>query len=191
MRNRLIKAAVISLLAGAQACSLGSSAENDTVEPIALQALDLYVSRSSFRQASFEQFKISSRRLFAECGRMAGGRQYSQYQKVTKLSEEDAESIAQAASKVKRFADSHELKLDEEGESNSMFDPGQLRIKITAGEGTTEIQTTLDTVATPAKSSTELINRLASEIRGVALRDSQSGTLCGNKNFFDLKSKAS
>ena len=156
-----------------------------------LSSIDLYVSRASFQNASFEQFKVANDRLFAECGRIAGGRQFAQYQGIAKLSEDDVNVLRSAAFQLAQFEKQHTLNLDQPGQSDSMFDPGQYILTLESKDGKSQIKTTLDSVTVPNKSSTKLLYELADRIRLVAMERAPSATLCGNRSFFDLGGKKS
>lgn len=168
--------------------SCGSSSSlSPSSPPPNVESLELYLSRASFTGAEFEQFKFSNGRLFAECGKVAGGRQAAQYQDFHKLSAEQNQAINKRAQEALQFALNHELKLDDPGKSQSMFDPGQYNLHITSSAGPTNIQTSLDAIVAASKTSEENLRLLAKELREVAMQYSPSSKLCGNVSFYDLK----
>jgi hypothetical protein len=182
------KPILILLLLGFSACSTNESSPSTSNQDklATIQSIDLYLSRATFSGAQFEQFKFTNGKLFAECGKIAGGRQTATYQDLRKLSSEDNFAINSKTNTLIAFASSHELKLDEPGKSSSMFDPGQYELKINSSSGSTSIKTSLDAVSTASKTSEENLRVLAKTLRDIAMHHSPSSTLCGNKKFFDL-----
>lgn len=190
LNSRSIKKLFLSGLLFLSACSssdtVNTSAPIDTSVPLRIRSLDLYISRASFSHADFEQFKFLDDKLFAECGKIAGGRQAVRYQNLSRLKPEEIAELKKYSENIIEFNSKHELNLDEAGSSRTMFDPGQFNLKILSTQGNTDIKTSLDSVTGATKTSEDNLKKLAVALRDISIRYSPSSNLCGNRKFHDL-----
>lgn len=162
------------------------SGSNPLPENFGYDSVEIYMGRSGLSEKNFEQFKVTKSRIFAECGRIAGGRQVSQYQAVNRISGEDLQDITGKVWKIIDFTNNHELKLDPPDKGTGYFDRGQFTVSIRAPGTPRDIKTTLDSMASPSKTSEKNLNELAKTVRAIAVKNSGGASLCGKDKFYDL-----
>lgn len=157
-----------------------------TLEANSSRSIELYLSRASVSKSEFEQFKVTNEHIYVECGKIAGGRQSAQYQELSPLSQVDQNEIHDLTSTIVDFSNSHTLHLDQAGNSDIFYDPGQFILKLEGPSNKILIKTSLDSIASASKTSEDNLKKLAIKLRESAKKASNSGNLCGNNKFFDL-----
>src|SRR5262245_61802855 len=63
-----------ALIVSFSGCS-SSKPASPAIEPTKLESIELYMSRKSFAQVDFEQFKLFGAKLFVECGQVRRNKQ--------------------------------------------------------------------------------------------------------------------
>ena len=162
-----------------------SGDKNQQNDNLNIDSVDLYVSRASLTRTEFEQYKITKQKFYYECGKINGSMPKPEVQNVKNLSLNDYSQISKLASDIVNFQNRHELNLDKEGKSTSMFDAGQFILTISAGAKPVEIKTSLDSITSATKTSENYLKLIAKKIREIALINSGS-SLCGNRKFYEL-----
>lgn len=151
------------------------------ITPSEVQSVELFLSRSAMNKTEFEQLKLTSGNLFAECGLIRAGRFYAQSQGLEPLESNDENLIKEKATHLLSLLRENKPQLDGPGNNDSMFDPGQFFLTIEGKNSQTSIKTSLDSISEPTTQSEKTLHDLATTLRGVA-----GSSLCSNRTFYGI-----
>lgn len=149
-----------------------------------LQEIELFLAKKSLHVTEFEQFKVSGKRLFAECGKLRSGRNVVEARRLKELSAPELEGLRNDSWALIQGYNPAEAHLDPPGTNGGLFDPGQLFLTIRSSAGETSIRTALDSITPSSKLLTQRIELLA-----ITLRSSTGAPLCGNRDFHGVPAR--
>lgn len=164
------------LLAG---CSfLGGSDSSDSSSSQGLDA-SVYLAKSSLIKApQFEHHVLKGSKVFSECGTSQNGKNKYSDQKMSSVSEKKLAKLKRLASDLTASAGSGDIrKLSDKA---GFFDQGKVLITIKSDGKTTEIETTINTIANPQTPRERKAATFASKMRRAG------ATNCGNISFFGV-----
>lgn len=181
----MLKQNILFLMAFMCGCS-SAGVQVAESPPAPLNSLEIFMSRATLRDVHFEQFKLSGGRLFAECGKIQGGRYLPIEQNLATLTQDNETLIRDKAKEIHGTLGEKPRVFEEPGSNSTMFSPGKFTLSIDFNGVIREIKTThtsiLRPTSLPAKSSQEL---------AALVRSAAGKTLCGKKDFFELGSDSS
>jgi hypothetical protein len=186
--NNYWRVTCILLTCGLTGCGLvgGASPATDTGREFpAPQSIELYLSRANLTETDFEQYRISSGKIFRECGQIRRGRFSPQDQNLENIDSETLARLNEEGSALMGYLSESEPKFDQPGKNASLFDPGQLYLTLRFSDATKEIKTSLDSVTSSNAIAQTRIAKLADLIRHAAKNDP-----CGNRSFYGLGAKS-
>jgi|GEM_PF-6606408 len=164
------------LLAG---CSfLGGSDSNDNASSGALSA-SVYLSKSSLIKApQFEHHVLKDSKIFSECGTSLNGKNKYADQRVLTVEDKKLSKLEKLATDLNTSAGSGDIrKLSDKA---GFFDQGKAVITITTEGKTTEIATSINTIANPQTPRERKAAAFISKMRRAG------ATNCGHISFFGV-----
>jgi len=177
---RMKKIAAVLALAMCVGCStVESSAPAAEVSAIFYQ---FYLTRSSMQSTEFEQYKLTPRGLYYECGVIHRGRPEVRSQGIQVLEAERLLASRELAQKISTEMDvTPRPLLDPPGTNAGFADPGKFLLILTSGGREVEIKTSLDGVEKARRKVEAHAKSFAETVRG-----SIPTPLCGNHDFYGI-----
>lgn len=176
--SNIFKLVIITTLLSS-GCGLFSK---KTVAP-AFDSVSINLSRMSFSDTEFENYKVTGDKVFQECGSYRRGKYYPKEQKVLRLR---ASAITYLREEVEDFIQKYkqqEWKWDAPGKNLSPADPGQLKADIISGKDNITINTSLDGISSPNVEIARYMKSLVRTVRGIS-----GSPPCGNREFYGITS---
>ena len=143
--------------------------------------VEVFMSRASFSNAEFEQFKATPGGVFAECGLFTRGRSIPEHQAFVPIDSDVRSAVNEAAWDVYQYLDSHPQHFEEPGKSDGMLDPGQVFLTIESKGKRTEVKTSVNSIANMDGVAETKIRRLVRILRGAP-----STSECGGGDFYGI-----
>ncbi len=188
---RIFKLTLISVLITCSslfftACSGSDAPQHPGLKPTNFNVdyVEIYLGRSSISSADFEQYKLSGKNLFQECGIVRSGKFTPKYQKIHALTDNAYTSIMDAVWDLLNLSQQGSA-YDKPGTAEQFYDPGKLLVTIKGNRNTLKIETSVDSVSNPKSLPEKALNSLVKLTRGSGQADA-----CGNGGFYGIGATA-
>jgi len=146
-----------------------------------LKSLEVYLSRASLSGVDFEQYKISGETLFFECGILKRGHHQVKGELVEKLKARQRQELASKTWGLSQSLTGLKEPFEKPGQSRNMFDPGRISVLAELPNRKIEIESSLDSIASPQNRAQTATLRLVGFVRGLV-----SNEPCGLRDFYDI-----
>lgn len=174
---------VILLVSILTSCS-GSIQKNPQPDHYSLTSFELYLSRPSFTEVDFEQYKLSGGYLVKECGLVRRGRHHAIEQDIDSLDSKQLEMLAGKSWPLIDYLDQGGKAFGKAGKNKHFADPGRASLKIVSSGGTEEILTSVDNISSPKSIGERRLLHFVEVVRGIG-----KGSHCGKIQFYDIEAK--
>lgn len=151
---------------------------------VKFENIGLYLGRGSLSQADFEQYRVSDRVIYVECGVMKHGNNIPQAQSPFPLSKEDSFNIQKHIYGLYEALANTKFKFDKPGIGRGMADPGELIFDFSLNGKFYKIHTSVDSVSDPSTLVEIKLKQIVQSIRSATKH-----SLCGLKDFYGINNK--